>query len=234
MSLATLGYIVLFGLAQSTDPAIEGTRTGSRVDPALRSQANTDLRARDAATYRFIECAVARRTSQMRDLLDARTEEGYGRAQDALADIQRCNIDAYVAATSSVVSFATERPTLRGLVAEALVKQDRDAVQALQPMPLQRVYERGWFAMTGRARPIDEMATCVADTNPQAIYGLLQTDVSSDAQRAAIGALAPALGPCLATGFRLNSNALGLRTALAEALYHRMSDAPSAAEGAQR
>jgi hypothetical protein len=184
--------------------------------------------------YRFIECAVARREVRVRGLVDARSEAGYQNALNGLSDVQRCSIDAYVAQDASVVSFASDRGTLRGFVAEAYLKKDTRRAAVLAPQPLQRTYARDWYEMTDRSRPIDEMATCVAETNPAGILALLKTDMGTKAEAAAIAAISPSLGACLAAGYKLNANRLGLRTALAEALYHRTFDAPPSADGGTR
>ena len=44
-----------------------------------------------------------------------------------------------------------------------------------------------------------------------------------------IKALVPSLGPCLGRNYQLNANPMAIRSALAEALYHRTFDAAPAA-----
>lgn len=230
MSALAIALSLLLAAPQGTQDLTEGARTGSRLAPATRATTNADSSARDAAMLRFVECAVTRREAKLRDMIDARTESGYQKGLDALSGVQRCSLDAYVSQDATVISFGTERGTMRGFVAEAFVKRYRKRAEALAPVPLQRTYSRDWFDMTGRARPIDEMATCVAETNPAGILALLKTGIGSVEEKAAIGALSPSLGACLATGYKLNANRLGLRTALAEGLYHRAFDAPEAGE----
>lgn len=230
MSALAIALSLLLAAAQGTQDLTEGARTGSRLAPATRATTNADSSARDAAMLRFVECAVTRREAKLRDMIDARTESGYQKGLDALSGVQRCSLDAYVSQDATVISFGTERGTMRGFVAEAFVKRYRKRAEALAPVPLQRTYSRDWFDMTGRARPIDEMATCVAETNPAGILALLKTGIGSVEEKVAIGALSPSLGACLATGYKLNANRLGLRTALAEGLYHRAFDAPETAK----
>jgi hypothetical protein len=230
--LATTLSLLLLAGGQNTDPLAEGPAVGSRLDPAIRRTTNPDNSAREAAMYRFAQCAVARRKGPLRNLLDARTPDQYDKAANALNDVQRCNLDAYVSNTAYIVSFSSERGTLRGMVAEVFVKQHKGAA-SLAPLAKQYTYPRDWHEMTGRARPVDEMATCIADTNPAGINALLDTAVGSKEQKAAIGALGPSLGACLGAGFKLNTNPLGLRTSLAEALYHRLYDAPPVAGAIQ-
>jgi hypothetical protein len=231
-----LGLILalLLGGAQSADPAADGTRTGSRLDPATRAITNADTSQANATMYRFMECAVARRESRVRVLIDSRSEAEFQSAYRALDDVQRCNVDAYVDNTASTIAFTADRGTTRGFLSEIFLKKKTDAFVALTPLPIQQVYARDWYSMTGRARAVDEMATCVADVDPAAIAALLHTGIGGSDQKTAIAALMPSVGQCLSKTVRLKTNPLGLRTALAEALYHRVNDAaPQPTPGAK-
>lgn len=233
MNAFFLTLALLAAPQSSTQDITEGARTGSRLDPATRAVTNADTSQRDAAMLRFVECAVARREAKLRMLLDTRSEAAYEKGLDALSGVQRCSVDAYVSQDASVISFGTERGTMRGFIAEAFVKKYRKRAEGLAPLPLQMTYSRDWFAMTGRNKAIDEMATCVAETNPAGILALLRTGIGTAEEKSAVAALSRSLGACLATGVKLNANRLGLRTALAEGLYHRAFDAPDAAGTAQ-
>ena len=92
--------------------------------------------------------------------------------------------------------------------------------------PIEPIYDRDWFAMTGRASVLDEMAVCMVSVDPAPVMELFKTQYDSDDQAAAIGALAPLMGQCLVAGVKLEANALSLRTALGEAMYHRVFDPP--------
>jgi len=219
LAFAILLALALGGAANASEPA--DTKTGSRVDPNLRPVVNARGNA-DQLVYRFSECAAARRTSRVKAMLDARTDTAYKKEYAALYDIQRCDFGGYGDADTFKIN--ADRGVLRGLLAEALIKQS--AAVAVAPLPGQRVYARDWYEMTGRPRPLDEMATCVADIDPAGISALLHTPLGGKEEGAAIGAISPSLGTCLAVGYKLSANALSLRTALAEGLYHRMYDAP--------
>lgn len=232
MSVLALALVLLLG-AQDVAPG-STTRTGSRLDPEGRAITNADTSKADATMYRFMECAVERRGNRIRLLIDSRSEDEFQKAYAALDDIQRCNFDAYVDNTASTISVNADRGTMRGFVAEAYLKKGKTEVVALAPLPIQHVYLRDWYAMTGRAQAVDEMAACVADIDPQGITALLRTDIGSGNQKSAISALMPAVGQCLSKTVRLRTNPLGLRTALAEALYHRTYDpAPAATASAK-
>ena len=225
MSVLAIALALLLGAGQATDPD-SGARTGSRLDPNTRSIGNADTSKSDLTMYRFIECAVARRGGRVRQLVDTRSEAEFQMAYRALDDVQRCTLDAYVDENASTIMFTADRGTIRGYVAEVYLKQDKPRLVALAPLALQHVYLRDWYPMTGRAQAVDEMAVCVADINPQGIVLLIGTEIGSKDQKAAIKGLLPAVGLCLSKTVRLTTNALGLRTSLAEALYHRTFDAP--------
>ena len=62
---------------------------------------------------------------------------------------------------------------------------------------------------------------------------ITKTEFGGKKEKTAIDALAPTVGQCLAAGYKMTTNQLGLRTALAEALYHRVFDVPPASANAQ-
>ncbi|MFN3515904.1 MAG: hypothetical protein ACK4YM_01955 [Novosphingobium sp.] len=226
MSALALALSLLLVGAPHTAGLSGETRTGSRLDPLLRSRANADKRSFDAATLRYIECAVTRREIPLRRALDARTEQQFDKSLDALNNVPRCAMAAYLPEDTAAFNLTSERGTLRGFLAEALIEKYPVKVQQLTPQPIQRSYERSWYPLTGRDRAIDEMATCVAEVNPGGVVKLLSSEIGSAEEKAAVAAIAPSLGSCLAQGYQLNINSLGLRTALAEGLYHRAFDAP--------
>lgn len=204
-------------------------RTGSRLDPNSRRIANPDLSDADASMYRFVECTVNLNEGRMRKFLDSRDSNEVAEAAlafDAHDRRTRCNVNAYVPEGVNQVNFATDRPSMRGMVAEAFVRKNPAAVAGLAPLAPQTSYGREWQPMTGRPAFIDEMATCAADINPAGVVAVTKTEYGSKKQKKALAALGPTLGICLQAGVKLNTNPLGLRTALAEALYHRVYDAP--------
>jgi hypothetical protein len=228
MSTLAIALSLLLAGAPETAALTDETRTGSRVDPALRAKSNADNRGADAATLRYVECAVTRREAPLRRSLDARTEEQFDKSLDALDNVPRCSLGAYLAEDTTAFRLISSRGTLRGFIAEALIEKYPAKVAGLAPRPLQRTYDRDWYALSGRDRAIDEMATCVAEVDPSGVVKLLASEIGSGQEKASLAALSPALGSCLAQGYQLNTNRLGLRTALAEGLYHRAFDEPEA------
>lgn len=230
MSSIAIALSLLLAANPVSADVSEDTRTGSRVDPALRAKANADNRGANAAVLRYVECAVTRREAPLRRALDARSEEVFDKSLDALDNVPRCSLGAYLAQDTTAFRLISQRGTLRGFIAEALIEKHPVKVERLAPRPLQATYERDWFALSGRDRAIDEMATCVAEVNPAGVVQLLKSEIGSSDEKARLAALSPSLGSCLARGYQLNTNRLGLRTALAEGLYHRAFDEP---EGGQ-
>lgn len=120
-----------------------------------------------------------------------------------------------------------------GILAEHLL--DPREMGELAPRPLQKSYERSWFGLSGRNIVVDEMAACVADTNPIGIRDLVRTRPESSEEKAALTALSSSFGPCLRVGAKLQANRTGLRAALAEALLQRIQQpAPSPVAGVQQ
>ena len=132
---------------------------------------------------------------------------------------------------TSVVHFPDD--VLRGMLAEALLAEDGKNAASLPVLPVAKDYSRKWFAATSRNAVIDEMAVCMAETNPAGIVAMLRTEAYSKEERAAFGAITPNLATCLRVGAKLQANRQALRAALADALYQRvMRPAPVAPEPA--
>ena len=174
----------------------------------------------DAAIRSYVTCAAGSRDAQMRALLDTKAEEDYRAAALSVNDVGKCATSDAAVTAPLLAAFGSERGKFRGMVAEALLKRST-TVGTLAALPKVSNYTAGWFAMTGRPQAVDEMAMCVAATNPAGIMALLNTKPGSSWQRQTLTALTPSLGACLAKGYQLDTKPAGLRAALAEALYHR-------------
>jgi hypothetical protein len=130
-----------------------------------------------------------------------------------------------------VAKFSSE--VLRGMLAERSLVKAGPALAALPALPLQKVYQRPWFAVTGRHLSVDEMGACIADTNPAGIAALIRTVPTSREEGAAFGALGANLSECLRAGTKLQANRQSLRAALADALFQRLHAPAPAAEAAK-
>lgn len=184
---------------------------------------NGDLR-------KYFDCAVSRRRDEMTYLLAATNEDDFASAAKSVTDVDRCAKGTEEqAAAPLLATIGPKRGIVRGMVAETLLRgHSHKPLAALPNKP--KVATRTWFWASGRERAVDEMAVCVANTNPAGIEAVLATQPGSRAQNTALQALSPSLGACLAKGYQLNTGPAGLRAALAEAYYHRVFDAPPAGE----
>ena len=221
--------LVLMGVSYG-DPAI-----GSRLNPGTRRQYNADMGNPQESMFRFAECTVSLNEGRMRTYLDSRSQADMdmaARAFDQSDRASRCNTDAYVGGDARLVTFGSDLGTMRGMVSEAFLRKYKSRI-TVAPMAAQASYDRDWQAMTGRPRQIDQMAACVANVNPAGIMAITKTEFGSKKEKKALDALAPSLATCLSVGYKMNTNQLGLRTALAEALYHRVFDAPPVSASAQ-
>lgn len=225
MSVLAIG-LALIGAAYG-DPAI-----GSRLNPGMRRQYNADMGNPQETMFRFTECTVTLNEGRMRTYLDTRSRAEMEKASQAFNQsdrASRCNTGAVVGGDAALISFGSDLGTLRGMTAEAFLRKYK-ARANLAALAAQRTYPREWHALTGRPVQIDQMATCVADVNPAGIMKITKTGFGSKQETKAIDALAPTIGQCLAAGYKMTTNQLGLRTALAEALYHRVFDVPGGAQ----
>lgn len=217
--LACASLCVLGTSAALAEPPI-----GSRVGERTQKQAISDQRAAVEIAHQFAGCILATRGSAGRDFLNARTEEELKASRKRIGGEEECfaNFDRNDLVDGVEISYPPD--VMRGDLAEELVKRDHAAAAQLQPLPLQKIYSRPWYAFTGRDVSVDEMATCVADTNPGAVLALLDSAPYSDGEGAAFANLVPYMGPCLRAGTKLAGAREPLRAALAEALYQRMAN----------
>lgn len=214
----TLGAGAMLLAAAAAASAFEppvGSRLGNRLTPSANS--NTD---ETRTAFRLAECQANMHGDQVRDILDAPNEDRAMRAYKALEHEESCYLDVYVDSRAEGVRASMSKASYRGMLAEGVLKKDKRAA-TLAPLPLQPVYERPWTALTGRPPSVDEMAICVADVDPAGIMAVLATLPQSREERGAFSGLSEAMGKCLQNGIELSADALALRTAFAEALYHR-------------
>lgn len=219
-----MGYLTaIVALAASTalfaEPPI-----GSRVGDRLQSQSVEDDRERAAGAHEVANCLVGRKRKAVEQFLDATTREtSVQMGQRLSGDVEHCfmlrPLNDFVEAQRIRYPF----DLLRGMLAENLIKQSRGTFARLPALPIAKVYDRAWYAASFRNRAVNEMATCVAETNPSGVLTLMKAEPYTDAEQSAFGALVPSFGPCLTAGTKLEGKREPLRAALAEALYQRVN-----------
>jgi hypothetical protein len=173
----------------------------------------------------YAACLMQSHPTQVRELLQASTAQAASRPYQSLADDPRCFSRVFGTQQFSPEDASVSMDMLRGRLAEQALRADESRVAALQALPLQQKrYIRPWFAATGRHPAVDEMGTCMADTDPAGIVSLIQTSPGTADESSAIAALSPALTKCLSAGTRLDASREALRAALADALYQRLNN----------
>ena len=178
------------------------------------------------AQQRYLTCISEMRPGQVRQLLQASTADEASLRYHALADDDRCFARVY-GNTEFRPEDVPSQDMLRGKLAEQALRARETDVRALQPLPLQQKrYIRTWFGGTGRHPAVDEMAACMADTDPVGIAELIKTSPGGGDENDAVTALGPNLTKCLSAGTRLDASRQALRAALADALYQRLSNPP--------
>jgi hypothetical protein len=231
---AAAAALVSLGVASATraEPPI-----GSRLGDRLEKNKVKDERESVQAAHQLAGCIVVKRGSIARGILDSRDEQQVKKFESQSGGTVECmaNISRNDLVDSILVMYPGD--IMRGDIAEELLKRNRSAMQQLQPLPMERTYSRPWYVFTGRHVSLDEMATCVANTNPAAIAALINSEPFSGDEDSAFGTLIPVLGPCLVAGTKLDARREPLRAALAEALYQRAfhpeENVPSAAPDSQ-
>ena len=172
------------------------------------------------AAHSLAECLYAKRRTEVLGLLDATTVQQADRFRRMLRGSPAC---ADVTVSTREVEGASVRApddVMRGMLAEAALR-DAKAAGDLGPNPAEAAYARNWFAATGRAPVVDEMAVCMAERHPIGIRKLLGTTPESAEELEVVQALGGVLAPCLPQGATLKANRQTFRAALADAFYHR-------------
>jgi len=231
--MTTLRFVTLAAVAGlSSTVALAEPPTGSRLGDFRRPGPTLTAKDQAEGAKELAECLYNRRTDLARQTLLAPTRE----AEEAAYGKLMGNIQCFgmVFSNDMVEERHVNIPPdiLRGMLAEAALARSHDGAAALQPLPLQLVYQRDWYAITGRNVSVDEMGACVADTNPGGVLALTRTRPTSAEENAAFGALMDNFGKCLRSGVKLQASRQALRAALSDALFQRLSapaPAPTAA-----
>jgi hypothetical protein len=218
---ALVGSALASSAASANDDVAIGSRLKRAKQPITNGQKGEAEQRSD--TYRFLECGVNRQELAMRRILDVSEEKDYRRTLDNMSSLRGCRDEGRFSESAVEISFSFDTATARGMIAEAVLKKNRK-LNGHTALGLLRAYPREWYGRTTRPLAIDEMAVCVAETNPNGIADLLGTTHGSPEEGVAMRALSPSLGLCLVAGTKLAANRLSLRSAFAEALYHRAFD----------
>lgn len=179
-------------------------------------------------------CLYKRYPARVQSLLGAARLPDANREYGRLTGDNGCADDVMGDKEFSLEEFVIPLHLMRGALAEEALRKLAGQAGALPALPIQRQYMRPWFVATNRNRAVDEMAACVADTDPAGIVALLQTRPGGFDEGAAIAGLKPSLGRCLAANAKLEADARPVRAALADALYQRVQNpALSVAQAAE-
>jgi hypothetical protein len=193
---------------------------GSRVLKRHPASSNGEPERRATLIWHtFTRCMAEKRGASVRRLLEVENADALQQTMAVLSREVQCNIGG----PDMITGYSLNAPldVQRGMYAEALLARMRHPL-GLPALARVAVYHSGWNAVSGRSATVDEMAVCVADTNPGGVEALLATDANSREELAVFGALSASFGPCLVANTQLNATRVGVRAALAEALYHRV------------
>ena len=215
----------LLAAAAQTGPSEHPT--GSRL--SSRPRPGPQLSAKDQAIGAKVlaDCLYDQNQKIARAALLARSKAAAEGAMEQLKGRFACS-RAHVSnelVEARIATFSNE--VLRGMLAERALAKARPQWTTPAALPLQKIYVRPWFAVTGRHLTVDEMGACIADINPAGIAALIRTVPTTPEEGQAFAALSPDMGKCLRAGTKLQANRQSLRAALAEALFQRLN-APAA------
>lgn len=168
---------------------------------------------RDMAT-----CLASRYPDLSRAVVIAPDEDAQSQAIKALSPHMSMCLGSSGALTASKARFS---PTiLVGMLAEGILR--KAGRTELPAMPARQDYAADWTSRDASQKVVEEMAICIAERQPGEVADLLWSEPGNAREAAAMAAVQPSIGPCLAANATLKTNKLGLRVALAKAYYHRL------------
>lgn len=211
---------LLAGLALASLPTPAAAQRGPSV------QANSTTEAASAedrqVLLRFSRCVVGRQRAQASALvLSDHRAEGY---QDSLRRLTTSHSGCVPGGRGRLqfggILFAGDLAEI--LLVEAAPRGSLAGRVALNPAaPLFAARDQG-----------EVMSVCVVRAAPAETEALLATEHGSPAEAAALSAVAPHIGPCLAEGAAMRLNRPGLRAMLALAAYRLVRHNGAAATAA--
>ena len=201
--------------------------TGSRMGNRIKKVENASFRDPYVIAYRVARCSAALKRPDVRQIIDAPTVAAREEARKRLNSVHNCNASYLFGNEAEYLSYSIDQNVNDGMYAEAVLMEDK-ASSALPALAIQRDYTRNWFAASGRRPVLNETAVCVADIAPAKVFALFDTRIASKEEMAATNAMGGELGQCVPAGVEMHLDARGLRSALGEAMYHRVYDQPAA------
>lgn len=223
--------IVLCALALSTTFPAVAQETGSRLRGSSGSMVSSvgapdDSEIGPRPTDEAIrvlrgltKCLVQTKRNDVTKFMLSPTEETQKAALAKLtSSLSLCLSEAGPVAAEMSMGGAA----FRGALAEALLaRQDLQSFVPIEPSKTEVPY---WLSDKTDQRVVEEMAICVSDRDPHNSAKLVQSNPGSPTEADAFTALTPLLGPCLIRGTALHANRVGIRLAIADAVYHRTAD----------
>jgi hypothetical protein len=209
-------------LVAALAPAFVGPAMAQEQAAATQSDEEPATTEDRLVLQRFTRCVAERQPAQARALIvaDYRTD-AYRDARRRLATSQRGCLPAGSRLRMGGILFAGGMAET--LLAAAAPRGSLGARTALNPA----------IAPFHALDQGEVMNVCVVRAAPAEVEALLASEPGSAGEGAALRAVSPHIGPCLAAGTEMRLNRLGLRAMLALTAYRLVqhNDAPAVAAG---
>lgn len=239
-----LAFILAFGmvsLAIAETPTLAqrqttgmGFRLGQEVRDHRRARADTPAQGVMMMTA---ECLVDRREKNVREYLKAvPASEAEDSAYESLSDhVTRCMPDMAFENVGNAqnargeLKLSFDHSTLRGALAEALVRKDRSLIS----VPESLLGDEGMYAaehfhgqQSSDPRRVFALgfAGCVMGHNPTKLESVFSTDPGTIEEQRAVMTLSGSFADCVMEGQTLSIDAAILRNQLAEVAYYAIAN----------
>lgn len=212
-----IGRGLLVGAVLVAGTAAEAQQTGTRMDRnagAARSVNSRDTNNAVLVANQFGQCVARREGKSMKRALEL--PYGTDEQQKAMFGVMD-SFDGCLGNSEDFDKLVTSGPLTAGGASEYFVKAEAKPadIAAIKGMSDEALAATAFKPRNGA----EDLALCVVRSNPEAVAQLGRTLPASKAEKAAVAAVLPSVGPCVSDGQKLQLNAPSLRALLSYGLY---------------
>lgn len=212
-----IGRGLLIGTLLVAGTVAEAQRTGTRMDRNANSARSVNSRDTNSAfqvANQFGQCLARREGKSMKRVLEL--SYGSGEQRKAMFGVMD-SFDGCLGDSEDFDQLATTGTLTAGGASEYFLKVEAkpEDIVAVKGMTDEALAASAFKPRNGA----EELALCVVRSSPEGVARLGRTIPTSKAEKAAVAAVLPSVGPCVREGQKLQLNAPSLRALLSYGLY---------------
>jgi hypothetical protein len=222
IALALLSAMQTMPVTEADIKANEGSvakETAAAMAKATPHQTPAQITAARITVEKYSACFYSQASSQIRALLD----EPVGGPSDSFKWSRLSNSDC-MPTTAVGMQVRFQPNVIRGSIYEVMFFRDFakappvSSFEGVAPIAYPRMVPPS--SSSAQAYVVEtDIGDCVVRAAPAASHTLITTKLGTDAERSAINALVPVIGPCTPAGAQLKFSLSIIRGMIAESLY---------------